>query len=68
MDFMKQIDEMSKKGNALLDEVKDYDEAVVLGGIATMLDEYCKSKGLNVRDTWEKLNEIAAVVHNEFND
>lgn len=68
MEFMEQIDEMSKKGNALLEEVKDYDEAVVLGGIATMLDEYCKLRGLDVRATWEKLYDIAAVVHAEFND
>ena len=65
---MEQINEMSKKGNALLEEVKDYDEAVVLGGIATMLDEYCKLKGLDVRATWEKLYDISAVVHDEFND
>ena len=68
MDFMKQINDMSKKGNVLLDEVKDYEEAVVLGGIATMLDNYCKLRKLDVRDTWKKLYDIAAVVHDEFND
>ena len=51
MEFMEQIDEMSKKGNALLEEVKDYDEAIVLGGIATMLDEYCKlNEGASLTD------------------
>lgn len=59
---------MSKKGNALLEEVKDYDESIVLGGIATMLDEYCKLKGLDVRDTWKRLNEVADEVHTLFND
>lgn len=68
MDFMKQINDMAEKGTVLIDEVKDYEEAVVLGGIATMLDDYCKLKGLDVRDTWKKLYDISAVVHDEFND
>ena len=68
MEFFEQLNKMSNKGSALLEEVKDYDEAIVLGGIATMLDEYCKIKGLNVRDTWKKLNEVADEVHTMFND
>ena len=68
MNFFEQLNKMNEKGNALLEEVKDYDESIVLGGIATMLDEYCKAKGLDVRDTWKRLNEVADEVHTLFND
>ncbi len=66
--YMKQLTEMAQKGNDFLDEIKDYDASIVLGGIATMLDEYCKLKGLNIRDTWKNLNEVADAVHTMFND
>ena len=68
MDYMNQLDEMNRKGIQLLDEVMDFDTSIVLGGIATMLDEYCKAKGLDVKETWKRINEVADEVHEMFND
>lgn len=63
MELMEQLDDASDKGLAFVNDIKDYDESVAFAVLATCVDKYCEVKGLNVKDTWNRLYTMSKIVN-----